>query len=44
MKSSRGRGRSRLAWKNMMENLCLGFGLGLGDAYDRMKWRERVRS
>ena len=34
---SRGRERPRLAWKSMMENLCLGLGLGFEDAYDRVK-------
>ena len=28
----------------MMENLCRGFGLGLEDAYNRVKWRERFKS
>ena len=28
----------------MMENLCRGLGLDLEDAYDMVKWRERVRS
>ena len=28
----------------MMENLCRGLGLVLEDGYDRVKWRERVRS
>ena len=41
---SRGRGRPRLAWKNMMENLCRRFEVGLENAYVRVKWRERVRS
>ena len=41
---SRGRGRPRLTWKRMMENLCCGLGLVLKDGYDRVKWRERVRS
>ena len=27
-----------------MENFCRGLGLDLEDAYDRMKWKERVRS
>ena len=40
VKDSRRRKRPRLAWKNMMENLCRGFGLGLEDAYDRVKWKE----
>ena len=44
VEGSRGRGRPRLAWKDMMKNLCLGFGLDLEDAHDRVKWRERVRS
>ena len=44
VEGSRGRRRPRLAWKSMMENLCNGLGLGLEDAYDRVKWRERVRS
>ena len=34
---SRGKRRPRLAWKGMMENLCRGLGLGLEDAYDRVK-------
>ena len=37
MEGRRGRGRPRLAWKNMMENLCCRFGLGLENAYDRVK-------
>ena len=41
---SRGRGRPRLTWKGMAENLCRGLGLVLKDGYDRVKWRERVRS
>ena len=41
---SRGRGRPKLTWKGMMENLCRGLGLVLKDDYDRVKWRERVRS
>ena len=28
----------------MMENLCRGLGLVLEDGYDRVKWRDRVRS
>ena len=28
----------------MMENLCRRFNLDLENAYDRVKWRERVRS
>ena len=44
VEGSRERGKPRLAWKSMMENLICGFGLGLEDAYDRVKWRERVRS
>ena len=43
VEGSRGRGRPRLAWKSMMENLCRGLGLDLEDAYDRVKWRERVK-
>ena len=41
---SRGRGRPRLTWKGMMEDLFRGLGLVLKDGYDRVKWRERVRS
>ena len=37
VEGSRERGRPRLAWKNMTENLCRGLGLGLENAYDRMK-------
>ena len=37
VEGSRGRGRPRLAWKNMMENLCREFGLGLENSYDRSK-------
>ena len=37
MEGSRGRGRPRLAWESMMENLCCGLGLDLEDAYDRVK-------
>ena len=44
MEGCRGRGRSRLAWKNMMGNLCRRLGLDLEDAYDTVKWRERARS
>ena len=43
VEGSRGRGRPRLAWKSMIENLCCGFGLGLEDAYDKVKWRKRVK-
>ena len=41
---SRGRGRPRLTWKGMMENLCRGLGLVFKDGYDRVKWRKRVSS
>ena len=41
---SRGRGRPRLTWEGMMENLCRGLKSVLKDGYDRVKWRERVRS
>ena len=41
VEGSRGRGRPRLPWKGMMENLCRGLGLVLEDGYDRVKWRER---
>ena len=41
---SKGSERPRLTWKGMMENLCHGLGLVLEDGYDRVKWRERVRS
>ena len=44
VEGSRGKGKPRLEWKNMMENLCRRFGLDLEDAYDRLKWRETVRS
>ena len=44
VKGSRGSERPRLAWKNIMEKLICGFGLELEEAYDRVKWRERVRS
>ena len=44
VEGSRRRGRPRLAWKSMMENLCCSLEVGLEDAYDRVKWRERVRS
>ena len=44
VEGSRERGRQRLTWKEMMENLCRGLGLVLKDGYDRVKWRERVRS
>ena len=40
----RGRGRPRLTWKGMMENLCRELRLVFKDGYDRVKWRERVRS
>ena len=39
VKGSRRRERPRLAWKSMMENLCREFGLGLKDAYNRVKLR-----
>ena len=44
VEGSRGRGRPRLTWKGMIENLCRGLGLVLEDGYDRVKWRERIRS
>ena len=44
VEGSRGRERLRLAWKGMMKNLCRRLGVGFKDAYDRVKWRERVRS
>ena len=44
VEGSRGRGRPRLTWKGMMENLCRGLGLVLEGGYDRVKWRERIRS
>ena len=44
VEGSKGRRRQRLAWKRMMENLCRRFGLDLENVYDRVKWRERVRS
>ena len=44
VEGSRGRGRPRLTWKGMMENLCRGLGLVLEDGYNRVKWKERVRS
>ena len=37
VEGSRGRGRPRLAWKSMTENLCRRLGVGFEDAYDRMK-------
>ena len=37
VEESRERGMPRLAWKNMMENLCRGLGLDLEDAYNRAK-------
>ena len=40
----RERGRPRLTWKGIMENLCTGLGLVFKDGYDRVKWRERVGS
>ena len=43
VESSRERGRPRLVWKSMMGNLCRGFGLDFEDAYDMVKYRERVR-
>ena len=33
------RGRPRLVWKGMMENLCRRLGLNVEDAYDKVKWR-----
>ena len=44
LEGSRKRAKPRLVCKNMMENLCRGLGLDLEDAYERVKWRERVRS
>ena len=41
---SRGRVRPRLTWKGMMENLCRGLELLLENSYNRVKWREKVRS
>ena len=41
---SRGRGRPKLTWIGLMENLFRGLGLVLKNGYDRVKWRERVRS
>ena len=37
VEGSRGRGRPRLTWKGMIENLCRGLGLVLEDGYDRVK-------
>ena len=42
VEGSRGRGRPRLTWKGMMENLSRGLGLVLEDGYDRVKWK-RIR-
>ena len=39
VEGSRGKGRPRLAWKGMMENLCRRLDVGLEDVYDRVKWR-----
>ena len=41
VEGSRGRRRSTLAWKGLIENLCHGLGLGLEDEYDRSQllWR-----
>ena len=44
VEDSRGRRRPGLAWKNMMENLCRWLDLNLENAYDKVIWRERVRS
>ena len=44
VEASRVRGRPRLTWKGMMENLCRGLGLVFEDGYDKVKWRERIRS
>ena len=44
VEGSREKRRPRLAWKNMIENLCRGLGLDLEDAYDRVKWRETIKS
>ena len=41
VEGSRERGRPRLSWKGMMENLCRRLKVGLEDAYDRVKWRKR---
>ena len=43
VEGSRGRRRPRLVWKNRMENLCRRLGLDLEDAYDKSKWRKRIR-
>ena len=43
VEGSRERGKPRLDWKGMMENLCRRLGVSLEDA-DRVKRRERVRS
>ena len=43
MEGSRGRGRPKLAWDIMMDNLCRGLGLGLEDYYDKVKLRGMVR-
>ena len=44
VEGSRGRERPRLTWKGMMENFCRGLGLVLEGGYDKVKWRERIRS
>ena len=44
VEGSRGRRKPSLAWKSMIKNFCRGLELGFEDAYDRVKWRERVRS
>ena len=44
VEGSRRRRRPRLTWKGMIKNLCRGLGLVLENGYDRVKWRERVRS
>ena len=44
VEGSRGSKRPRLTRKGMMENLCRGLGLVLEDGYDRVVWRERIRS
>ena len=41
VEGSRERGKPKLTWKGMMENLCRGLGLVLEDGYDKVKWRVR---
>ena len=36
-------GKTKVSMKTYDEKLCCGLGLGLEDAYDRVKWRDGVK-